>query len=90
MNPFERYLTVWVTLCIVIGIALGHFFPGAFHVIASAEVAQVNLPVAILIWLMILPMLLTGLLRLWLRQTVRDRAVLPLYLAHRAVLSMRL
>jgi ACR3 family arsenite transporter len=57
MNLFERYLTVWVALCIVAGIALGHFFPGAFHVIADAEVAQVNLPVAILIWLMIIPML---------------------------------
>ncbi|MFC3674472.1 ACR3 family arsenite efflux transporter [Ferrovibrio xuzhouensis] len=58
MNTFERYLTLWVALCIVAGIALGHFFPGAFHVIAAAEIARVNLPVAVLIWLMIIPMLL--------------------------------
>ena len=55
---FERYLTLWVFICIVIGIALGHWFPTAFQVLASFEVAQVNLPVAILIWLMIIPMLL--------------------------------
>jgi len=57
MSLFERYLTVWVGLCIVLGIALGHFFPGVFHAIGSAEIAKVNLPVAILIWLMIIPML---------------------------------
>src|SRR5882757_9109378 len=57
MSLFERYLTVWVALCIVAGIALGHFFPGAFHAVGSAEVAHVNLPVAVLIWLMIIPML---------------------------------
>ena len=55
---FERYLTLWVALCIAVGIGLGHLFPGIFALIASAEVAQVNLPVAILIWLMIIPMLL--------------------------------
>lgn len=55
---FENYLTVWVALCIVAGIALGHMLPGLFRVIASAEVAKVNLPVAVLIWLMIVPMLL--------------------------------
>lgn len=55
---FERYLTVWVALCIVVGIALGSLFPGLFALIASAEVARVNLPVAVLIWLMIIPMLL--------------------------------
>jgi len=55
---FEKYLTVWVALCIVAGIALGHMLPGLFGVIASAEVAKVNLPVAVLIWLMIVPMLL--------------------------------
>ncbi|MGB7035674.1 MAG: ACR3 family arsenite efflux transporter, partial [Xanthobacteraceae bacterium] len=54
---FERYLTVWVALCIVTGIALGHFFAAAFHAIGSAEIARVNLPVAVLIWLMIIPML---------------------------------
>ncbi len=58
MNVFERYLTVWVGLCIVVGIALGHFFPGAFQIIGAAEIAKVNLPVAALIWLMIIPMLL--------------------------------
>jgi arsenite transporter len=57
MSIFERYLTVWVALCIIAGIALGHFFPAAFHVFGSAEIAKVNLPVAVLIWLMIIPML---------------------------------
>jgi ACR3 family arsenite transporter len=54
---FERYLTLWVALCIVAGIALGHVMPSVFHAIAAAEVAKVNLPVAALIWLMIVPML---------------------------------
>jgi len=58
VNVFERYLTLWVGLCIVVGITLGHFFPGVFVVVASAEIAKVNLPVAILIWLMIIPMLI--------------------------------
>tara|TARA_R110000868_G_scaffold83126_1_gene234897 strand:- start:952 stop:1977 length:1026 start_codon:yes stop_codon:yes gene_type:complete len=58
MSKFERYLSVWVGLCIFVGIALGHMLPGVFSVIASAEVANVNLPVAALIWLMIVPMLL--------------------------------
>ena len=58
MSFFERYLTLWVALCIVAGIALGHFFPGTFHAIGAAEIAHVNLPVAILIWLMIIPMLI--------------------------------
>ncbi|HEX5863142.1 MAG TPA: bile acid:sodium symporter, partial [Casimicrobiaceae bacterium] len=57
MSTFERYLTVWVALCILVGIALGHFFPTVFHIIGSAEIAKVNLPVAVLIWLMIIPML---------------------------------
>ena len=57
MTIFERYLTVWVTLCIVIGAILGYLFPSQFQVLASLEIAQVNLPVAILIWLMIIPML---------------------------------
>src|SRR3546814_13810985 len=55
---FERYLTLWVALCIVAGIALGHALPGLFGAIAAAEVARVNLVVAVLIWLMIVPMLL--------------------------------
>jgi arsenite transporter len=58
MSIFERYLTLWVALCIVAGVALGHVMPGFFGVVASAEVAKVNLPVAVLIWLMIVPMLL--------------------------------
>jgi len=55
---FERYLSLWVALCIVAGIALGHALPGLFSVIAAAEVARVNLVVAVLIWLIIVPMLL--------------------------------
>lgn len=55
---FEKYLTIWVALCIVAGIALGHLLPGLFGAIAQAEVARVNIPVAVLIWLMIVPMLL--------------------------------
>ncbi len=58
MSTFERYLTLWVALCIVVGIALGHFLPGAFHAIGATEIAKVNLPVAVLIWLMVIPMLL--------------------------------
>jgi len=57
MSLFERYLTLWVALCIVAGIALGHWFPGVFLAVAAAELAHVNLPVAVLIWLMIIPML---------------------------------
>jgi ACR3 family arsenite transporter len=57
MQFFERYLTLWVVLCMVAGIALGHFLPGVFEAIGSAEIAKVNLPVAVLIWLMIIPML---------------------------------
>ena len=58
MGLFERYLTAWVGLCIVTGIALGHWFPQPFQAIGGMEAAQVNLPVAVLIWLMIIPMLL--------------------------------
>ena len=57
MSIFERYLTLWVFLCIVVGIALGHFAPDAFTAISNLEIAKVNLPVAVLIWLMIIPML---------------------------------
>lgn len=57
MSIFERYLTLWVFLCIIVGIALGHFLPGLFAAISAMEVAKVNLPVALLIWLMIIPML---------------------------------
>ena len=58
MTLFERYLTLWVALCIVAGIALGHLMPSVFHAIGAAEIARVNLPVAVLIWLMIVPMLI--------------------------------
>jgi len=58
MNLFERYLTVWVALCIIIGIVLGQFLPGVFQAIASLEVAKVNIPVGVLVWVMIIPMLL--------------------------------
>ena len=57
MSIFERYLSVWVFLCIVIGIALGQFFPTVFQAIGGMEVARVNLPVGLLIWVMIVPML---------------------------------
>ncbi len=58
MGLFERYLTLWVALCIVAGITLGHLFPGLFQAVGRMEIAQVNMPVAVLIWLMIVPMLL--------------------------------
>jgi ACR3 family arsenite transporter len=57
MSVFERYLTVWVLLCIVAGITLGQWLPGLFQAIGRLEVAQVNLPVGGLIWVMIIPML---------------------------------
>ena len=57
MTVFERYLTAWVALCMLAGVVLGHLMPGLFQAIAAAEVFQVNLPVAVLIWLMIIPML---------------------------------
>ncbi|MFU0505783.1 ACR3 family arsenite efflux transporter [Pseudaminobacter sp. NGMCC 1.201702] len=55
---FEKFLTLWVVLCIVAGIALGYLMPGLVGAVAKSEVARVNLPVAVLIWLMIVPMLL--------------------------------
>ena len=57
MSLFERYLTLWVFLCIIAGIALGQLAPGVFQTIGRIEVAQVNLPVGLLIWVMIIPML---------------------------------
>ena len=57
MSTFERYLTVWVFLCILIGIGLGQFLPGVFQAVGRMEIAQVNLPVGLLIWVMIIPML---------------------------------
>jgi len=58
MSLFERYLTVWVFLCIVAGIALGRLFPGLFQMLGRLELARVNLPVGALIWVMIIPMLM--------------------------------
>ena len=58
MNVFERYLTLWVFICIVVGIVLGQLAPELFQAIAALEVAQVNLPVGLLIWVMIIPMLI--------------------------------
>lgn len=55
---FERYLTFWVGICIVVGIGAGHFVPAWFHAIGAMEYAKVNIPVALLIWVMIIPMLL--------------------------------
>jgi len=58
LSAFERYLTVWVLLCIVVGITLGQLLPGPFQAIGRMEIAKVNLPVGLLIWVMIIPMLL--------------------------------
>lgn len=58
MNLFERWLTLWVALCILVGIGLGQFFPAPFQFLGRLEVAQVNLPVGVLIWVMIIPMLM--------------------------------
>ncbi|WP_295461854.1 ACR3 family arsenite efflux transporter [uncultured Pseudomonas sp.] len=58
MNTFERYLSLWVALCILAGVVLGQLAPGLFRAIGQIEVAQVNLPVGLLIWIMIVPMLL--------------------------------
>jgi len=58
MGLFERYLTLWVALCIIAGIGLGHLYPNAFQAIGHIEVTHINLPVAVLVWLMIIPMLL--------------------------------
>ncbi len=58
MNLFERYLTLWVFLCIVVGVVLGEFIPAPFYWLGSLEIAKVNIPVGLLIWVMIIPMLL--------------------------------
>ncbi len=58
MSVFERYLTVWVLLCIVAGILLGQMLPGPFQAIGRMELARVNIPVGLLIWVMVIPMLL--------------------------------
>src|SRR6201995_2177739 len=58
LGTFERYLTVWVALCILSGIVLGRLLPAPFQALGRMTVAEVNIPVAVLIWLMIVPMLL--------------------------------
>lgn len=65
MNFFERYLTLWVGLCIVVGILLGQIFPIAVKTIGLLEIAKVNLPVGLLIWIMIIPMLIKIDFRAW-------------------------
>ena len=57
MSFFERYLTIWVALCILVGIALGEFFPDVFFLLSQLEYASVNLLIAILIWAMVYPMM---------------------------------
>ncbi|HVA28779.1 MAG TPA: ACR3 family arsenite efflux transporter [Candidatus Baltobacteraceae bacterium] len=57
MSTFERFLSLWVALCIAAGVALGQILPGVFHAIGAMQIASVNLPVAVLVWLMIVPML---------------------------------
>ena len=57
MNLFERFLSLWVLLCILTGIGLGQLAPAPLQAVARMEVAQVNLPVGLLIWLMVIPML---------------------------------
>jgi len=58
MSLFERWLSLWVALCIVVGILAGQLFPAPFQALGRMEVAQVNLPVGLLIWVMIIPMLM--------------------------------
>ncbi|RJG09750.1 arsenical-resistance protein [Pseudomonas cavernicola] len=58
MSIFERYLSLWVGLCIIVGIACGQAMPALFQVVGAMEIAKVNLPVGLLIWVMIIPMLL--------------------------------
>lgn len=57
MSIFERYLSLWVALCIVVGVALGQILPAPFQALGRMEIAQVNIPVGLLIWVMIIPML---------------------------------
>ncbi|HNH90726.1 MAG TPA: ACR3 family arsenite efflux transporter, partial [Thiobacillaceae bacterium] len=58
MNLFERWLSLWVALCIVAGVALGQLLPAPFQALGRMEVARVNIPVGVLIWVMIIPMLM--------------------------------
>jgi arsenite transporter len=58
MGFFEKYLTLWVALCILVGVTMGYFLPDVFQIIGKIQIAQINLPVAVLIWFMIIPMLI--------------------------------
>jgi len=58
LGIFERWLSLWVALCIIAGIGLGRFVPAPFHALGRMNLAQVNIPVAVLVWLMIVPMLI--------------------------------
>jgi len=58
MGIFERYLSLWVFICIITGVSLGHLFPSAFHFLGELQIARINIPVAVLVWLMIIPMLI--------------------------------
>jgi len=58
MSLFERWLTLWVALCIIAGVVLGQLFPTPFQALGRMEFAQVNIPVGLLIWVMIIPMLM--------------------------------
>ncbi|MGZ5683981.1 MAG: arsenic resistance protein, partial [Usitatibacter sp.] len=58
LSVFERYLTVWVFLCIVAGIVAGQLLPDLFQAVGRMEIARVNVPVGVLIWVMIIPMLM--------------------------------
>jgi arsenite transporter len=58
MGFFEKYLTLWVALCILVGVTLGYFSPDGFQLLGQIQIAQINLPVAVLVWLMIIPMLI--------------------------------
>ena len=99
MNLFERGLTLWVALCMLAGTLLGHLLPGAFAAIGALEVAKVNLPVGLLIWLMIVPMLvrvdfaaLAGVRRHWRGFTVTvavNWLLKPLLMAAIAALFVR-
>ena len=76
LGLFERYLSLWVALCIVAGIALGSIAPAPFQVLGGLTIAQVNIPVAVLIWLMIVPMLLSRLRRAAARSARHWRGII--------------
>jgi ACR3 family arsenite transporter len=91
MTVFERYLTLWVFLCILLGIALGQLFPRVFQAIGEMQMAQVNLPVGLLIWVMVIPMLVKvdfGALH-QVRQHVRGILVKPFSMAFLGWLFIR-